>query len=110
MAEIVSERMPDWISPSYPARVHVRERTQWQAVLDHWEARLAAARADLGRSPGDPARPRLFAQMLGARDQLAEAARRLSLEVGDLYEEDHQRLEDAVAALERLMARWSSLP
>jgi hypothetical protein len=41
--------------------------------------------------------------MLGARDQIADAARRLPGEVGELYEEDRHRLEEAVAALDRLI-------
>ena len=49
---------------------------------------------------------RLYLQMLGARDQLAEAARRMPLETGDLYDEDKERFEQAVAALERVWQRW----
>ena len=45
--------------------------------------------------------------MLGARDQIAEAVRRLPMEVGGLYEEDRHRLDEAVAALERLSRTWS---
>jgi hypothetical protein len=107
VAEIVAELAPAWRNPSYPQRVHVRERAQWQAVLDNWESRIAAARADLARAGGDPGRARLFAQMLGARDQIADAVRRLPQEVGDLYHEDQHRFDEAVAALERLFARWS---
>ena len=108
MAEIIAELAPAWRNPSYPQRTHVRERGQWQAVLDRWESRIAAARTDLARAPGDPTRIRLFAQMLGARDQIADAIRRLPQEVGDLYHEDHHRLDEAVAALERTFARWTS--
>jgi hypothetical protein len=94
-------------SPTYPQRVHVRERTQWQAVLKTWEDRIAAARQSLDSRGADrPASERMYVQMLGARDQIADAARRLPMEVGDLYEEDKHRLEEAVAALERLFARW----
>jgi hypothetical protein len=49
---------------------------------------------------------RLFAQMLGARDQVADCARRIPGETGGLYEEDHHRLEEALAALDRVEARW----
>jgi hypothetical protein len=46
--------------------------------------------------------------MLGGRDQIADAVKRLPMEVGDLYEEDRHRLNEAVAALERLFARWDA--
>jgi hypothetical protein len=96
-------------SPTYPQRVHVRERAQWQAVLKTWEDRIAEARRSLdSRGADHPAHDRLYAQMLGARDQIADAARRLPMEVGELYEEDKHRLEEAVAALERLFERWQT--
>jgi hypothetical protein len=60
----------------------------------------------VGNSPSRAGFERLFAQMLGARDQVADAARRLPMEVGELYEEDKHRLEEAVAALDRVFKRW----
>lgn len=96
-------------SPTYPQRVHARERGQWQTVLKTWEDRIAGARRVLdapGYRADRPALERMFAQMLGARDQVADAVRRLPMEVGDLYNEDKHRLDQAVAALERLFARW----
>jgi hypothetical protein len=77
------------------------------------DERIAAARAKLnamGQSPNRAAFERLFAQMLGACDQVAEAARRMPTETGALYKEDRHRLEEAVAALERVSQRWESLP
>jgi hypothetical protein len=44
--------------------------------------------------------------MLGARDQISEAVRRLPMEVGHMYEDDKLRLEEAEAALERLFKEW----
>jgi hypothetical protein len=44
--------------------------------------------------------------MLGARDQIAEGVRRLPLETGALYDEDHERYKEAVAAFERVYRRW----
>jgi hypothetical protein len=96
-----------WKNPSYPRRVHVRERAQLRGTLDHWDERIEQARAQLVAGNSDPARQRLFAQMLGARDQIADAVRRMPMETGGLYDEDRSRLEQAVAALERLSARWS---
>jgi hypothetical protein len=46
--------------------------------------------------------------MLGACDQVADAVRRLPKETGELYEEDRHRLEEAVAALDRVLARWNA--
>jgi hypothetical protein len=98
-------------NPSYPQRVHVHERAHWQGVLQKCEERIATARQKLnvlGNSPNRGAFERLFAQMLGARDQVADAVRRLPMETGDLYEEDKHRLEEALAALDRVFARWDS--
>jgi hypothetical protein len=64
----------------------------------------------LGAGSERDAYERLFFQMIGARDQVAEAVRRLPLETGDLYEEDRHRLEDAVAALDRILAHWDRQP
>lgn len=99
-------------NPTYPRRVHAHERAHWQGVLLACEERIGQARKrldSLGDSPNRPALDRLHAQMLGARDQVAEAARRLPGEVGDLYEEDRHRLEQAVAALDRVIRTWDSL-
>jgi hypothetical protein len=93
-------------SPSYPQRVHIRERAHWQSVVKTWQDRVAAAASEIPSKPDRPAAERTYAQMLGAVDQIADAARRMPMEVGELYEEDHHRLEEAVAALERLFARW----
>jgi hypothetical protein len=93
-------------SPTYPQRVHVRERSRWESLLATWDQRIAEAAAGLAAQPDQAGAERLIAQMAGARDQLADAVRRLPLEVGDLYEEDRHRAHEAVAALERLFARW----
>jgi hypothetical protein len=93
-------------SPSYPQRVHVRDRGRLKELVAHWEHQLATFGQELAASPDDPHRRRLYAQMLGARDQLADAARRMPMEVGDLYDEDHHRLECAVEAFERLGRQW----
>jgi hypothetical protein len=98
-------------NPSYPQRVHLQEKPHWQGVLQSVEARLADARQKLqilGNNPKRPAFERIYAQMLGSRDQVADAVKRLPLETGGLYEEDHHRVEEAVAALDRLFQRWDS--
>ena len=108
MAQVETLPQSPWKNPSYPARTHVHERAQWRALLELWDQRIAQAKAELGGAGPDSERGRLFVQMLGARDQIAEAARRLPMEVGELYEEDHHRLNEAVAALERIFARWNA--
>jgi hypothetical protein len=96
-------------NPSYPQRVHIHERAHWQGVLAQCEQRIAGAREKLkvaGNSPNRAAFERLFSQMLGARDQVADAARRMPMETGELYEEDKHRLEQGVAALDRVFEKW----
>lgn len=96
-------------SPTYPRKVHAHERKHWQGVVAACEERLAEARKKLEALADDPRRARferLHAQMLGARDQVAEAARRLPGEVGTLYAEDRERLEQAVAAMNRVVGQW----
>lgn len=106
MADLKPSNINPLRSRSYPQRVHIRERAQWQAVLQTWRDRVAAASAELPTKPDRAAADRRYAQMLGSVDQIADAARRLPMEVGEMYEEDHHRLEEAVAALERLFASW----
>ena len=96
-------------NPSYPQRVHLHERAHWQGVLRQCEERIGKARQKLNVVPPGPNRAifeRLYFQMEGARDQVADAARRLPGETGDLYEEDRHRLEAAVAALDIVFRRW----
>jgi hypothetical protein len=96
-------------NPSYPQRTHTREKAHWQSVLAHWEARIAeAARKleSLGNHADRPAYHRLHVQMLGARDQIADAVRRLPGEAGALYDEDKHKVDLAVAALERIFQKW----
>jgi hypothetical protein len=97
-------------NPSYPQREHIHERAHWQGVLNSCEERINVARQKLdvlsNISPDRARFERLYAQMLGARDQVADAARRLPGETGDLYTEDRHRLEEAVAALDRVLRQW----
>ncbi|WP_435017529.1 hypothetical protein TA3x_005143 [Tundrisphaera sp. TA3] len=99
-------------NPSYPPRVHLHEKPKWLAELKEVENRIGYARQMLASLKNDPKRPsfeRIYAQMQGARDQVADAVRRLPQETGDLYHEDHHRVADAQAALKRLFDRWESL-
>jgi hypothetical protein len=47
--------------------------------------------------------------LLGARDQVAESVRRIPLETGDLYHEDKERFEQALAAFDRVLKRWAQV-
>src|SRR4051794_26193155 len=99
-------------NPSYPERIHLHERAHWQQVLRSCETRIAGALEKLNVIKPGPQRAefeRLYAQMIGARDQVADAVRRLPLETGDLYSEDRHRVEEAVAALGRVLTRWEGL-
>ncbi len=107
---IVRASLPDpKRNPSYPAREHLHEKAHWRSILSNAEAQIAPFSQRLQVVGDDPKRPiyeRLHAQMLGARDQIADAVRRLPGETGDLYEEDKHRVEEAVIALDRLAQRW----
>ncbi len=99
-------------NPSYPQRTHFGERRQLEETLSSWEQKinnLAGKLTDLGNHPGRATYERLFFQMQGARDQMAEAVRRIPLETGALYEEDRERFEAAAAALGRLFQSWDGL-
>jgi hypothetical protein len=96
-------------NPSYPQRTHFGERTQLEETLHTWEEKIRGASgklAALGDQPGRSTYERLFHQMLGARDQMAEAAARIPLEAGVLYEDDRERFEAAAEALGRLFQKW----
>jgi hypothetical protein len=104
--------LPGWTNPSYPKRTHFGEKTQIQERLAFWDDQLATVsealqRPESGTDQG--ARERLFHQMHGARDQMAEALRRLPLEMGVLYQEDKERFHAAESALGRLLERWRAL-
>jgi hypothetical protein len=109
--ETVQRPVNPYVNPSYPQRVHIHERPKWQALLKTWDERVTAAGQTLPmrtQGPDGEARRLLYIQMMGARDQLAEAVRRLPMEVGSMYEDDRLRLEEAVAALERLFQKWET--
>jgi hypothetical protein len=97
-------------SPTYPLRTHFAERAELEDRLRSIEERLQAVRRQLDAQVGRPDRAgpeRLYFQMLGARDQVAEAVHRLPLETGALYDKDKERYNEGVAAFERAFRRWS---
>ncbi len=110
-AQSASRTLNPLKNPSYPQRTHLHEKPRWQEVLQSCDDRIAKARQKfnvLGNSPNRAAFERLFSQMLGARDQVADAVRRIPMETGDLYAEDCHRVERAVAALDRVFQRWDA--
>jgi hypothetical protein len=99
-------------NPSYPQRTHFGERLQLEETLRSWEQRIGSVAGKLtalANHPGRAIYERLFHQMLGARDQMAEAVSRMPLEAGALYEEDRERFEVAAAALGRLFQSWDGV-
>jgi hypothetical protein len=104
--------MPAFVNPSYPQRTHFAERKPLEERLRAWDQKISEFRrrlAVLGHHPQRDACERLYHQMVGARDQMAEMVRRLPLEAGVLYEEDRERFEAAEAALQRLVTRWDEI-
>jgi len=98
-------------NPSYPQRVHLHERAHWEGVLKGVEDKISKVRQKLdviASGPNRAAFERLYSQMLGARDQVADSVRRMPTETGGLYTEDRHRLEEGVAALDRILARWET--
>ncbi len=99
-------------NPSYPQRVHLAERKPLEEKLRETDEKIAAVGQKLVAMGGHPQRDayeRLYHQMQGTRDQMAEAVRRMPLETGTLYDEDRERLESAEAALSRLLERWEAI-
>jgi hypothetical protein len=100
-------------NPSYPQRVHVPERARLEEALRSIEERVGQAREKLeaiaASQPNRPALERLYHQMQGARDQVAECVRRMPLETGGLYGIDEERLEQGAAALERAWQRFEKI-
>jgi hypothetical protein len=96
-------------NPSYPVRDHFSERAKLEDALRIATERVEAARGKL-EAGGGAARTaeavRLYHQLLGAHDQIAECARRMPLETGGLYVEDQERFTQATAALDRTWHRW----
>jgi hypothetical protein len=99
-------------NPTYPQRVHLSERQPLEEKLREWDEKIAAIGRKLGAMGSHPKRDayeRLYHQMQGSRDQMAEAVRRMPLETGILYDEDRERLGSAEAALSRLLQRWEAI-
>jgi hypothetical protein len=96
-------------NPTYPVRDHLLESAELETALQSCDERIRLARQKLKSVENHPTQMifvRLYHQMLGARDQLALSRRRLPLETGDLYREDKERFDQAVAALDRLGRSW----
>jgi hypothetical protein len=98
-------------NPSYPQRIHYSERKALYDLLQSCDERLGQVRQRLeaiGDTDQRATSDRLFLQLQGARDQIADAVRRMPLEAGALYHEDQERLQVATEAFERLMKQWSA--
>ncbi len=98
-------------NPSYPKRAHFAERKALEDTLrgvDERMAKVAKKLAVLARDPRLAEFTRLYHQMMGARDQIAECVRRIPLETGELHHEDRERLDQAVSAFERVVRQFES--
>jgi hypothetical protein len=106
------KRTEPFRNPSYPQRVHFHEQAQLEETVRSWDAKIEELGSSLpqpGSNQDQEARHRIYHQMLGARDQLAQAARRMPLETAGLYDEDHELFRLAEAALGRLVQQWGQL-
>src|SRR5262249_12202592 len=96
-------------NPSYPLRDHFLAKAKLEEAVRSCDERIRAAGQKLSSAASEPNRAaylRLYHQRLGARDQAATTARRMPLETGDLFEQDKERFEQAMAALDRLWQSW----
>ncbi len=99
-------------NPSYPQRTHTAEKAQWLALLAEWTKKVSVATSRLKVIGDHPKRAEFAfvqAQMQGSLDQIADSSRRLSGEVGEMYEEDKHKVDQAIVALERLLKKWDTL-
>lgn len=99
-------------NPSYPDRVHFPERPGLEARLKACDDKVAAAAKKLALLTNHPKRAeyeRIYHQMQGARDQLAQAVYRMPRESGELYRDDRERLVIAEQAFTWLADRWESV-
>lgn len=107
---VADKKLDPFHNPTYPQRVHILERPQLEQALRSCEERLVPVLKKLnalGNHADRPTFERLYHQLLGARDQVAEAVRRIPLETGGLYHEDKERFEQALAAFERVLKQWA---
>ena len=100
MEKSVGTAIDPRFNPSYPQRTHSGERAHWESVLQLWTDRIAKLDGSVASLDA-----KTYAQIQGAKDQIAEAVRRLPGEVGGLYHEDKHRLDEAVHALERIFQK-----
>lgn len=98
-------------SPSYPPRTHFNEQKALLDLLQAWNQRLEGGAKKLqvlGASKERVKLERLYHQTMGARDQIAELARRMPRETAALYDDDLERLRITQATLERLAREWEA--
>lgn len=99
-------------NPTYPKRNHTTEGPKWMGILAEWDNKIAALleKVPAGKSLGELGeKGKVLSQMVGARDQIRDAAKRLPRQVTHMYHEDHERLEQAVHALERMAEKIGKL-
>ena len=99
-------------NPSYPERTHFSERAALEGKLKACDEKLAAVKRKLGLL-GNHAKKaeyeRVYNQLCGARDQIADAGYRMAREAGGLYHEDLERLEAAERSFAWILQRWDAI-
>jgi hypothetical protein len=106
---VADKKLNPFNNPSYPKRVHIVERAELEQALRSCDERIAPVLRKLNTLGNHPDRAkfeRFYYQLLGARDQVAETVRRIPLETGDLYHEDKERYQQALAAFDRILKHW----
>ncbi|WP_165249009.1 hypothetical protein [Paludisphaera soli] len=99
-------------NPSYPERTHFPERPALEAKLKSCDEKLGAVRRKLALLSNHARRAeyeKVFHQLQGARDQLADSSYRMPREAGGLYHEDRERLEAAERSFAWLLRRWETI-
>ncbi|APW60402.1 hypothetical protein [Paludisphaera borealis] len=112
-SELAQPTSARWFkNPSYPERTHQADRAGLATTLKSCDEKITAVRKKLGLLANHPRRAeyeKIFHQLQGGRDQIADAASRMPREAGELYHEDAERLEFAKQAFARFMARWDAV-
>ena len=99
-------------NPTYPKRDHYGDRPRLEQALRLSEERIAKALEQLEgviEPAGERCCARLYHQLLGIRDQIAESVRRMPVETGELYREDKERFDQAAAALDGVWQQWQKI-
>lgn len=111
-AGVVAKPPRPYMNPSYPERTYFPERPALEAKLKACDEKIAGVRRKIALVANHARKAeyqKVFHQLQGARDQLADAVYRMPREAGGLYHEDRERLEAAERSLTWLLRRWEAV-